>query len=219
MTMKIYTKTGDAGHTGLFGGPRVPKDDLRIEAYGTVDELNSVVGVCRTHSAGTELEGHLTQIQHDLFALGAELASPDPDRNGTRWGVQTPIERLEKTIDVLEAGLAPLSQFILPAGAPAATHLHLARTVCRRAERRLVSLANLPRDPMQAAAAMGVSVTSEESSPDEQRTVVIASFGGEGVAPGLIVYLNRLGDLLFVMARAANAQARVADEPWRKPSG
>ena len=105
MTMKIYTKTGDAGHTGLFGGPRVPKDDLRIEAYGTVDELNSVVGVCRTHSAGTELEGHLTQIQHDLFALGAELASPDPDRNGTRWGVQTPIERLEKTIDVLEAGL------------------------------------------------------------------------------------------------------------------
>lgn len=216
MSFKIYTKTGDAGQTGLFGGPRVDKDDPRIEAYGTVDELNAVLGVCRTHMIGTEFDSHLADIQHDLFALGAELASPAPDRNGTRWNVGPQIDRLEQTIDRFESQLAPLAQFILPAGTLAATHLHLARTVCRRAERRLVTLANQPRDPLEAAVALSVPLPAADDG--SARSAVVTQFGGENVSPNLIVYLNRLGDLLFVLARAANAQAGVADEPWRKPA-
>lgn len=223
MVFKIYTKTGDSGRTGLYGGMRVAKDDARIEAYGTVDELNAAIGVCRTQidqatNCGAELDRLLTEIQNDLFAMGAELATPDPDKKSTRWDVEPRISHLEGAIDSAEQQLAPLQQFILPAGTPAAAHLHLARTVCRRAERRLVTLANLPHDPLEAAVAMEAPFVSESADDTGQRrSVIITQFPGEIVSTRLIVYLNRLGDLLFVLARAANAAASVADEPWRKP--
>lgn len=233
MVFKIYTKTGDSGRTGLYGGSRVAKDDARIEAYGTVDELNAMMGVCRTQldretGYGKEFDRLLTEIQHDLFALGAELATLDPDKNSTRWDVEPRIALLERAIDSAEAQLAPLQQFILPAGTAAAAQLHLARTVCRRAERRLVTLANQSRDPLEAAAAMALPVEADSDSDNSNAgsntvqcsigdtSIVLEPVGGEIVSSGLIVYLNRLGDLLFVLARAANAAAGVADEPWRK---
>jgi cob(I)alamin adenosyltransferase len=138
--MKIYTRTGDKGSTGLFGGPRVSKDDERIEAYGTVDELNAAIGVARVSGVSSEIDEQLTQIQHELFAIGAELATPDPVQHGTRVLGEPHIRRLEQWIDGHEASLAPLKTFILPAGTPAACSLHLARGICRRAERRVVTL-------------------------------------------------------------------------------
>lgn len=180
--MKIYTKTGDQGETGLFGGPRVRKDHPRIEAYGTVDELNALLGVVRSESPPEEIDALLAEIQNSLFDLGAELASPDPARMGTSNIGPEQIARLEKAIDRCEAGLPPLKTFILPGGARPAAWLHLARTVCRRAERRLISLAQ-----------------------------------GETVSGHLIVYLNRLSDLLFILAREANQQAGRTDVPWEKP--
>lgn len=183
--MKIYTKTGDSGETGLFAGGRVPKDDARIEAYGTVDELNSILGMVRSRPLTPELDGALAQIQHALFAVGGELATPDAAGRGMRLIGPSHISRLEQQIDDCERQLAPLSQFILPGGCSAAAELHLARTICRRAERRVVTL---------------------------QRT------GSASVAQDLIVYLNRLSDLLFVMARLANQQAGVADVVWEKPT-
>jgi cob(I)alamin adenosyltransferase len=138
--MKIYTRTGDDGTTGLFGGPRVSKDHDRIEAYGTVDELNACLGVVRSLGVDADLDQQLEAIQHGLFAAGAELASPDPVAMGTRLLKQAHVEQLERWIDQLETELAPLSQFILPAGTPAAAYLHLARGICRRAERRVVTL-------------------------------------------------------------------------------
>ncbi len=182
--MKIYTKTGDQGDTGLFGGPRVGKDDPRIEAYGTVDELNSALGLVRCESLPAELADLISRIQSELFSLGAELATPDPGALGTALIGPAQSAALERAIDHHEIGLAPLKQFVLPAGTRAAAALHLARTICRRAERRVVSL--------RRAAADSVS--------------------GE-----LVVYLNRLGDLLFVLARAANHAAGVVDVPWQKP--
>ncbi len=139
--MKIYTKTGDAGETGLFAGPRVRKDAARIEAYGTVDELNAVLGFARTQSLPANLDSIVARIQNELFRLGAELATPDRSRCATAVLTDNEITVLESEIDVLEAALAPLSQFILPGGTCAAAALHVARTVCRRAERRVVSLA------------------------------------------------------------------------------
>lgn len=139
--MKIYTKSGDDGQTGLFHGPRVSKDDARIEAYGTVDELSAVVGVARaTLGIPMEVEQLLLRIQHELFALGAELATPDPKTHGTATLGTGEITWLEEQIDRLEEDLPPLTSFILPAGTPAAAALHHARVVCRRAERRIVSL-------------------------------------------------------------------------------
>lgn len=182
--MKIYTKTGDSGDTGLFAGARVAKDHERIEAYGTVDELNACLGVVRSTQAPADMDGCLEQIQHELFALGAELATPDPAAHGLRWANATVSEALEAQIDRWEAELPPLRQFILPAGTSTASALHQARAVCRRAERRVVTLRR----------------------------------HDESVSVDTVVYLNRLGDLLFVLARAANVRAGCADHPWRKPT-
>lgn len=182
--MKIYTKTGDQGETGLFAGPRVRKDDPRIEAYGAVDELNAVLGLARCESLPTAVEATVAKAQNDLFAVGAELASPDPAKAGTAWNAVPHVVALERAIDALEEHLPPLRQFILPAGNRAAGTLHIARGVCRRAERRLVTLAR------------------ESSEP---------------ISEQLIHYLNRLGDYLFVAARAANVLAGIPEVPWQKP--
>jgi cob(I)alamin adenosyltransferase len=182
--MKIYTKTGDAGTTGLFGGPRVPKDDARICAYGSVDELNAVLGIARSCGLPESLDGMLHPIQHHLFSIGAELATPNPDEHGLKWEGEPQVQQLEQWIDSMESELSPLRNFILPGGTPQAAHLHLARTVCRRAEREIVRLSHDPR----------VSELSQ-----------------------IIIYLNRLSDLLFVMARYANHDSAVADVPWESP--
>lgn len=179
--MKIYTKTGDSGDTGLFGGPRVSKDDPRIEAYGAVDELNALLGLARTEPMSAQLDVLLARVQNELFDLGAELATPDPMAKGTATLGATHIATLEVTIDIYEEQLEPLTQFILPGGCPAAALLHFSRTVCRRAERRIVTLSKI--------------------AP---------------VRPELIVYVNRLSDLLFVLARAANHLAGERDVPWQK---
>jgi len=183
--MKIYTKTGDLGETGLFTGPRVRKDDPRIEAYGTVDELNAVLGLVRCEELPVEIDALIAGIQHTLFDLGAELATPDPASRGTDLVSVGHIEALEVAIDNYEAGLPPLKAFILPGGATGAAWLHLARTVCRRAERHVVTL-------------MG-----EENAE---------------LSPQVLIYLNRLGDLLFVLARAVNHTAGHGDIAWQKSS-
>lgn len=182
--MKIYTRTGDEGETGLFGGPRVRKDAMRVEAYGAVDELNAVLGTAVATIEGSDLRTMLLEVQSTLFDLGGELATPGV-RERAAAGQLAPhvpveaIERLEGWIDALEEELEPLTQFILPGGAPAAASLHHARTVCRRAERRAVTLA-----------------ASEEVSGEALR------------------YLNRLSDFLFVAARAVNARAGVGEPRW-----
>lgn len=137
--MKIYTKTGDDGETGLWGGLRVAKDALRVHAYGTVDECNAAVGLARAAGPEAELDAILAQVQSQLFVVGADLATPGEAASIPRVG-EAEVSFLEGAIDALEATLEPLRQFILPGGAPAAAHLHLARTVCRRAERWAVSL-------------------------------------------------------------------------------
>jgi cob(I)alamin adenosyltransferase len=139
--MKIYTKTGDGGDTGLFAGPRVRKYSSRIEAYGTVDELNSLLGAIRAEGLPLrEIDELLSQVQHDLFTLGAELATPEPQKHGLKLLGPAHMERLEQAIDHYEATLPPLKEFILPGGSRVAAGLHLARTVCRRAERCVVLL-------------------------------------------------------------------------------
>ncbi|HEV7282616.1 MAG TPA: cob(I)yrinic acid a,c-diamide adenosyltransferase [Pirellulaceae bacterium] len=143
---KIYTRTGDDGTTGLFGGPRVRKNDLRVAAYGDVDELNSYLGIVLAGDLSSSLRPMLTQIQHELFDLGGELASPDPDQMGTRTLDRSQVERLERQIDELSAAVPPLRQFVLPGGSLAASQLHVARTVCRRAERTLLSLVDSAPD-------------------------------------------------------------------------
>ena len=149
--MKIYTKTGDAGETGLFAGPRVRKNHVRIEAYGEVDELNAVLGqvlISQPSPATTEL---ISKVQHELFSVGAVLATPDPEKHGTNLVKQAQITALEEAIDQSETSLQPLTQFILPGGSPAAATLHLARCVCRRAERRVVALAGIePSEPVNS---------------------------------------------------------------------
>ncbi|MEM9645998.1 MAG: cob(I)yrinic acid a,c-diamide adenosyltransferase [Planctomycetota bacterium] len=138
--MKIYTRTGDGGSTGLFGGPRVSKDDARIEAYGTVDELNAVLGMVRGAQLASSLDRQIESVQHELFSLGAELATPEPESFDLRVIGDTHISKLERWIDEAEQELPPLKAFVLPAGTDASSTLHLARSVCRRAERRCVSL-------------------------------------------------------------------------------
>ena len=142
--MKIYTKTGDAGETGLFAGARVRKDDARIEAYGTVDELNAAVGVVRCETLPPEIEQTLERVQSELFSVGAELATPQPQKHGLAIIDEPHIALLERAIDNLEAGLPPLRNFILPGGSRAGALLHVARGICRRAERRVVTLAHAP---------------------------------------------------------------------------
>jgi cob(I)alamin adenosyltransferase len=179
--MKIYTRTGDDGSTGLLGPGRVRKDDPRVEAYGSVDELNAALGVARSLDAGGWVSTELSAIQARLFSLGAELAATSSaPLAGLKRIDDADVAGLETIIDRLEQDLPPLKNFILPAGHVLAAQLHLARTVCRRGERRVVSLA--------------------ESST---------------VEPRLVHYLNRLADLLFVMARWCNWRAGVADVEWK----
>jgi cob(I)alamin adenosyltransferase len=183
MAMKLYTRTGDEGTTGLFGGDRVLKSHPRLAAYGSLDELNAALGVLALHLA-PELQAHgpLQLIQRDLFALGAVLATPpaQSERLGRKITQPTwPIPDMEADIDRL-AGIAPaMTHFVLPGGCPASAHGHWARTVCRRAEREVVALG-----------------------------------ATEPVPPEVVVYLNRLSDWLFALARAANAVAGVEDVKW-----
>jgi cob(I)alamin adenosyltransferase len=178
---RIYTRTGDAGDTGLFDGTRVSKADPRVAAYGEVDELAAWLGLARTSLASSDLAEILEQIQRDLFAVGARLADPRgriaPRVEKSALG-DGRVQALEGHIDALEATLAPLRRFILPGGTQGGALLHLARAVCRRAERAVVGL------------------------------------GVDAVDPIVIVYLNRVSDLLFVMARAANARAGVPEIEW-----
>ena len=181
---KIYTKTGDDGTTGLVSGPRRAKDDLRVEAYGTIDEANSAIGLARLHTSGLpELDAMLMSIQNDLFDLGADLATPDTGEPPTYEPLriaETQVDRVEHDIDRLNAGLEPLKSFVLPGGSPAAAHLHLARTIARRAERLMVALTRTD---------------------------------GEIVGEPAMKYVNRLSDFLFVAARHANDRGR-ADVLW-----
>jgi cob(I)alamin adenosyltransferase len=182
---KIYTRTGDDGETALYGGGRVRKDDLRVAAFGTVDELNAVLGLVRAELRRIQpppanLDQFVERAQHQLFNLGAELATLEPVSKGTNLIQDSDVTALEAAIDGWEAQLEPLREFILPGGSAAAAQFHLARAVCRRAERLLVTL-------------------SAE-----------AALRGEPIR-----YLNRLSDALFVAARSANRAAGVADVKWR----
>ncbi len=190
--MKIYTKTGDKGETSLFGGERVPKDALRIEAYGTVDELNSILGIIRTLNYDKQLDKILKAVQNDLFIVGADLASPavstvksSSSKSKARSYIprigRKNIAALERVIDTFEPKLKPLKSFILPGGSIIASYLHFARTVCRRAERATVTLSRQ-----------------------------------ETLSGDIIIYLNRLSDLLFVLARWANQKAGVTEAKWKR---
>jgi cob(I)alamin adenosyltransferase len=182
---KIYTKTGDDGTTGLGNGERVRKDNLRVAAYGTVDETNSVLGVARLYTAKDfpEIDAMLARIQNDLFDLGADLCVPDRGEKLEYEPLRitkTQVDRIESEIDTLNADLNPLKSFILPGGSAAAAQLHVARTVSRRAERHMVELASLTNEP---------------------------------VSDACLHYVNRLSDFLFVAGRACNDQGR-ADVLW-----
>ena len=178
--MKIYTKTGDDGTTGLFGGARVQKASARVEAYGTVDELNATIGIARATKLDAFAEGVLAQTQVDLFTLGAELACVPGKEDKLKMTLLGPDDaaRLEHAIDDAEKERPPLKSFVLPGGSVQAAALHLARTVCRRAERRVLSLDDTP------------------------------------ARSDVVIYLNRLSDLLFTLARHANLKAGVEDVPW-----
>ena len=185
--MKIYTRTGDTGTTALFGGDRVSKTHPRIVAYGTVDETNAALGLARAHAQGgpgrDRLEPLLARLQEDLFVLGADLATPPQARAHVPRITADHVTRLEETIDSLDDDLPPLKHFIVPGGTPTAAALHVARTVCRRAERH----------------------TLEAS-------------GQETISPEAVTYLNRLSDLLFVLARWANRQAGIDEAEWKADS-
>jgi cob(I)alamin adenosyltransferase len=182
---RIYTRGGDKGETSLGSGARVPKHDLRVAAYGTVDEANAAIGVARGHTAAdpaaAEADAMLRRIQDDLFDLGADLCVPEGGarRDGALRIVQSQIDRLEREIDAMNERLAPLESFILPGGKPAAAHLHLARTIVRRAERLMTELAE-----------------------------------SDAVNPLAIAYINRLSDHLFVLARVLNDHGG-GDVLWR----
>ncbi|MFI5231043.1 MAG: cob(I)yrinic acid a,c-diamide adenosyltransferase [Gemmatimonadales bacterium] len=183
MAPKIYTKTGDDGHTGLFGGGRVEKDHVRVEAYGDVDELNAVIGAARAVDMMPRVDEILAPIQRDLFSIGALLATPHPEKHKDQLEKarlsDKRIAQLEQAIDDCEEELEPLKAFILPGGTAKASALHVARTVCRRAERSVITL---------------------------QRT--------DAVPQIIVVYLNRLSDLLFVLARVANKRAGAGEVTW-----
>ncbi len=181
--MKIYTKSGDAGDTGLFGGGRVPKSHPRVEAYGDVDELNAALGVARAAEPMPRIDEVVVSVQRDLFAIGALLATPDRDK--MREHIEKAriddarIAELERAIDAADAELEPLRAFIVPGGSPKAAALHVARTVCRRAERRVVELGHNTEIP-----------------------------------PLVVIYLNRLSDLLFMLARVANKRSGTGEVTW-----
>ncbi len=181
---KIYTRTGDDGTTALGSGRRVSKYDLRVEAYGTLDETNAAIGIARLHTKDgpTSLDAMLARIQNDLFDLGADLCFPDETKNarGRLQVTDTQVARLESEIDTLNRDLEPLRSFVLPGGSPASSHLHLARTISRRAERLMVAL---------------------------------AARQGESVGDAALRYINRLSDFLFVAARFANDKGK-SDVTW-----
>jgi cob(I)alamin adenosyltransferase len=197
--MKLYTRSGDDGSTGLFGGDRVPKDHPRVEAYGCVDELNAAIGlvaveVRRMREMGDrEATGAMTaacrnlmlhifaDLQPRLFDIGADLATPEGAKHEAKIQriTEEQVSEVEKWIDEIESGNTPMKQFVMPGGTELASRLHLARTICRRAERAMVHLSH-----------------------------------SEPVSPGAIVYINRVSDLLFAMARRANREAGVEDVPW-----
>jgi len=184
--VRIYTKTGDRGETALMGGHRVPKDDRRVAAYGDVDETNAAVGAARAARPAELADALLADIQRDLFSIGGALATPRPATLGAARRAKVAVSAarvraLEKAIDAAEAGLEPLRHFVLPGGTPKAAALHVARTVCRRAERAVVRLAR-------------------EEKVAGERTI--------------LAYLNRLSDLLFVLARRANHEAGRRDVAW-----
>ncbi|HTY10619.1 MAG TPA: cob(I)yrinic acid a,c-diamide adenosyltransferase [Bacteroidota bacterium] len=182
--MKIYTKTGDKGETGLFGGDRVSKDSLRIEAYGAVDELNSLLGVVRSFRPGRKVDEILERIQNELFVLGADLATKKRNKRSLIPHITgSQVLLLERTIDAIQRSLPPLKAFVLPGGTPGASYLHYARTVCRRAERSAVRLMRL-----------------------------------ESINKDILVYLNRLSDLLFVLSRRQNLDAKKQEIQWKNPS-
>ena len=178
--MKIYTKTGDDGTTGLFGGGRVKKASLRVDAYGTVDELNAVLGIARTSGLVAETDRVLAAVQTELFTLGAELACVPgkEDKLAMQLVDDEDAATLERAIDFAEEGLPPLKNFVLPGGSTQSAHLHLARTVCRRAERAVLALDDAP------------------------------------ARKEVVIYLNRLSDLLFTLARKENHAHDVPDVPW-----
>ena len=183
MTTRIYTRTGDTGDTALFGGGRVSKDDARVDAYGDVDELNATLGLARSIEMMPRIDEVLAPVQRDLFAIGALLATPDHDKMQqqlTKARIdEGRIEQLERAIDEGESELEPLKAFIMPGGTPKAAALHVARTVCRRAERHVVRL---------------------------QHTVELPALA--------VIYLNRLSDLLFTLARLANKRAGAGEVTW-----
>lgn len=182
--MKIYTKTGDSGETGLFGGERVSKSSLRIEAYGTIDELNSFLGLTITEVCDKSVKELLINIQNKLFVLGSDLATPISEKTSKLNITRVPkkfYKDLEKSIDKFENKLEPLKNFILPGGTKSAAMLHVCRTVARRAERRVVELNNMVK-----------------------------------VGQNIIIFLNRLSDLLFVLARYENKCQNVPDTKWNK---
>jgi cob(I)alamin adenosyltransferase len=178
-TMRLYTKTGDGGETGLIGGQRVPKDDVRVAAYGDVDELNAVIGVAAAACRDESWRQALSDVQADLFTLGAQLATADGEKPPAALE-PTRVAGLERLIDMLAGEVPPLRNFVLPGGCELAARFHHARTVCRRAERAVVTL--------------GRRAT---------------------IDPTALVYLNRLGDLLFAWALAANERAGAANVIWR----
>ena len=200
--MKIYTRTGDQGSTSLFGNKRVPKSDLRLATYGTVDELNAVLGLARAEGLSSRCEEVVLRLQNQLFDLGAELATPDPGDRGTEFLQPEDIAQQETIIDEIEKGLAPLTAFILPGGTRAAATLHLARCVCRRAEREIVELYYQTGDPQAGDHQTGARQAGAAEAPI--REIVLK-------------FINRTSDLLFVLARAANAEAGTPDVPWKKP--
>lgn len=182
--MKIYTKTGDKGETSLFGGKRVWKDDLRIEAYGSIDELNSIIGIAISEVKNEELIKELRGIQNELFVVGSDLATPigsDSKKAVVPRVDESYSKRLEGIIDRFDGKLPELKQFILPGGLKGAAILHNARTVCRRAERNVVALSKI-----------------------------------ENIGTGIVQYLNRLSDLLFVLARFENFSNGIEDILWQK---
>ncbi|MEZ4750133.1 MAG: cob(I)yrinic acid a,c-diamide adenosyltransferase [Bdellovibrionota bacterium] len=179
--MKIYTKTGDEGKTGLFGGGRVSKAAPRIAAYGDVDELNAVVGIAHAESRHEPLRKALVEVQNTLFTIGGQLATPDEEKQNFEVVTSAHIDSLERQMDVISETLPELKHFILPGGSKVAASLHLARTVCRRAERSVVALGQLP---------------------------------GEHVDRWLLIYMNRLSDFLFVLARLANQLEKCEDTIW-----
>ena len=181
--MKIYTRSGDQGSTALFGGGKVSKADARIEAYGSLDELNAVLGMVRATDVPTQIDAVLAKLQNQFFDLGAELACPDAKEHAAEIIQEKDVSDLETIIDSFEANLDELKTFILPGGCSTAATLHLARCVCRRAERQIIKL-------------------NHEASVRET----------------ILKYVNRTSDLLFVLARSANASAGIEDTAWRKSS-